>query len=70
MVARAAKGSETADRQGVDELEAGGERLGRSAGPVVAGREPQFLIRVCGPRCWPWCNPTNGAIRCRRCAGR
>jgi hypothetical protein len=30
----------------------------------------QFLIRVCGPRCRPGWNPTNGAIRCRRCAGR
>ena len=68
-VARAAQVSETTVRKGVDERPARNPWAGY-AGPVVAGSGPQILIRDCGPRCWPWWNLTNGAIRCRHCAGR
>ncbi|GHI99320.1 hypothetical protein TPA0906_11860 [Streptomyces olivaceus] len=50
-VARAARSSETTVRKGMDELEAGEEPLAGHAGPVVAGRGPQSLIRDYGLRC-------------------
>jgi hypothetical protein len=77
LVAAAAGVREATVSAGVDELDVGGEPLGRArrpgggrGGPAAGVDAPPISIQDYAPRCWPWSSPTSGATRCRRCGGR
>src|SRR5260370_5321039 len=66
LVARAAGVREATVSAGADELDSGGEPLGRAEG--ASGR--RTWTGGCARRCWPWSGRRGRATRCRRCGGR
>ena len=70
LVARAAGVREATVSAGADELDSGGEPLGRARRPAEGASGRRTWTGGCARRCWPWSGRRSGATRCRRCGGR